>query len=41
MQESYAMEDTEKSSDYNIEISTALKNVSVVRVTIGEVFSEI
>ena len=41
LQELYAMEDIEKGSDYNIEISTALKNVSVVRVTIGEVFSEI
>ena len=41
LQESYAMEDIEKSSDYNTEISIVLKNVSVVRVTIGEVFSGI
>lgn len=39
LQESYAMEDIEKSPDYNTEISIALKNVSVVKVTIGEVFS--
>ena len=41
LQESYAMEDIEKSPDYNTEISIVLKNVSVVRVTIGEVFSGI
>ena len=41
LQESYAMEDIEKSSDYKTEISIVLKNVSVVRVTIGEVFSGI
>ena len=41
LQESYVMEKNEKSSDYNTEISIVLKNVSVVRVTIGEVFSEI